>query len=298
MESDRVSIIISACNEGDNLLDTVRCILTNTLHLKFEIIVVDDGSTDGSGDKTAACFANDSRVMVKKAAGLGVAGGRNLGAQAAEGEVLVFLDGHTYTPPGWIADLIKPLENPQTGMAGPVFASLNETKGPRGYGGTWRGLSLEMDWLPYRGTESYAVPILPGGCQAIRRGVFEEICGYDSGMTKWGSEDLEISLRTWLMGYDCILQPNAVVYHLFRNRHPYHVEVPEVMYNRLRMALLHFSDARAARVIEYYRGIAEFGQIMLRLLDSDVTHVRRELVKLRRRDDDWYFRRFGLKTMG
>ena len=294
MESGRISIIISACNEGDNLIDTVRCILTNTLYPKFEVVVVDDNSTDGSGDNAADCFVGDKRVMVKRAAGLGVAGGRNLGAQMAEGEILVFLDGHTYTPPGWLEALIKPLDDPQTGMVGPAFASLNESKGPRGYGGTWRGLSLEMDWLPYRGAEPYAVPVLPGGCQVIRKEVFKEIGGYDSGMTKWGSEDLEMSVRTWLMGYDGILQPNAVVYHLFRNRHPYQVEVPEVMYNRLRMALLHFSDARAARVIDHYRGIAEFGQIMLRLLDSDVAERRRKLMKLRRRDDDWYFRRFGL----
>lgn len=113
-------------------------------------------------------------------------------------------------------------------------------------------------------------------------------------MTKWGSEDMEISLRTWLMRYDGVVQPNTVIYHLFRKRHPYHVEVPEVMYNRLRMALLHYSSERAARIIDHYKGIPDFGQIMLWLLDSDVTEKRRELIRQRSRDDDWYLRRFGL----
>lgn len=294
MESGKVSIIISACNEGENLIDTVQCILTNTIYTNFEVVVVDDGSTDGSGDNVAACFSKENRVVVKKAAGLGVAGGRNLGAQVAKGEIFVFLDGHTYTPPGWIEALIEPLGDPLIGMVSPVFGSLTESKGPKGFGGTWRGISLEMDWLPQQGAEPYPVPVLPGGCQVVRKQVFNRIGGYDSGMIRWGSEDMEISLRTWLMGYDGVVQPNAVVYHLFRKRHPYHVELPEVIYNRLRMALLHFSNKRAARIIDHYRDMPDFGQIMLWLLDSDVAEKRRELIKLRSRDDEWYIQRFGL----
>ncbi len=292
MKKEKVSIIISACNEGDYLIDTVNCILANTMGVEFEILVVDDGSTDGSSNNVAACFGQEKRVVFLRTAGLGVAGGRNFGAQAATGKILVFLDGHTYTPPGWLDALIEPLNDLQTGMVGPVFASLSETKGPMGFGGTWRGISLEMDWLPRQFDDPYPVPILPGGCQVVKRQVFESIGGYDSGMTRWGSEDLEISLRTWLMGYNCVLQPKAVVYHLFRKSHPYHVAVLEVIYNRLRMALLHFNSERAGRIIDHYKGMSGFGEIIVRLTYSDVAEKRRELIKLRSRDDDMYLNFF------
>ncbi|MDD2553243.1 MAG: glycosyltransferase [Desulfotomaculaceae bacterium] len=295
-EQEKVSIIIAACNEGDNLIDTVDCILTNTTGVNFEVVVVDDGSTDGSGDHVAACFKQEHRVVLIRTAGSGVAGGRNLGAQAAAGEIFVFLDGHTYTPPGWLEALTEPLHDRHTGMVGPVFASLNDIRGPKGFGGSWRGISLEMDWLPRQSDTPYPVPILPGGCQVISRRIFEKIGGYESGMSRWGSEDLEISLRTWLLGYDCVLQPEAVVYHLFRNSHPYHVAVPQVIYNRLRLALLHFNSERAGRVIDHYRGLSGFGKIMAQLTDSDVSEKRKELFKLRSRDDNWYFTRFGCQV--
>ncbi len=58
-------------------------------------------------------------------------------------------------------------------------------------------------WLSKQSSDPYAVP-LAGGCfQAFHRTFFYEIGGYDSGMTNFGSEDLEMCLRVWLPGKDC-----------------------------------------------------------------------------------------------
>lgn len=271
--------------------------MKNTSYPSFEVIIVDDASTDGSGDRVAAGFAGENRVLVARASGLGVAGARNLGAQIATGEILIFLDGHSYTPPGWMPALAEPLQNQEVGMVGPAIASLSEgSNGGVGLGMVWRDASLDYEWLPRQADKPYSVPLLPGGCQVMRKADFAKIGCFDSGMTRWGSEDLELSFRTWLMGYRVLVQPQAVIYHLFRKSHPYQVETSKIVYNRLRLALLHFQDDRAARVLEYYKEIPDFGRIMIWLLESDVMERRRQLQKLRSRDDEWFFSRFACEV--
>ena len=293
MNWSKISIVIPAHNEGENLVDTVRCVLENSDHPDLEVIVVDDGSTDGSGERVTSNFGSKSRVSVVPANGLGVAGARNLGAQAAAGQVLVFLDGHCYTPPGWMASLIAPLADPEAGIVGPCFASLVRDEGARGFGIRWKDASLEFEWLPQRGDAPYPVPLLPGGCQAVRRDVFERLGRYDGEMTRWGAEDQELSLRAWLMGYRVVVQPQATIYHLFRDRHPYQVQTAKIIYNRLRMALMHFQRDRVARVMEHYRNMSCFSECTIWLLESDVMDRREKLRAVRSRDDDWFFAQFG-----
>ncbi len=287
-----ISVIIPAHNEGANLPDTVGCLLTHALLPDVEVVVVDDGSTDGSTLRLKRRYRKDNRVKLVRVSGLGVAGSRNHGAGEAAGDILVFLDGHCYTPPGWLATLTAPLADPGVGMIGPAFASLEAGNGCRGLGVRWRGPDLGIEWLLQQAEAPYAVPFLGGGCQAIRRTVFEVLGRYDGGMTRWGSEDLEICLRVWLMGYQVLVHPQVVVYHLFRKKFPYPVDSAGVIHNRLRMAMLHLSDERLEKVINCFKQDPVFARSMMLLMQSDVIERRKELFNLRVQDDDWFFSRF------
>ncbi len=291
-----ISVVIAALNEGENLIDTVHCILQNSAHPGLEVIVVDDGSTDGSGWRMRSCFHDRPEVHLLEADHLGVARARNRGAEVAAGELLVFLDGHCYTPPGWLQDLVAPFDDPAVGMLGPAFASLGEVDGPRGYGAIWRNPLLEIDWLPCKVDQPYAVPLHPGGCQVVRREDFQALGGYDAGMARWGSEGEELSLRYWLMGFEVLVQPAVTLHHLFRKRHPYQVQPPKVIYNRLRMATMHFGPQRLEALIQNLRGMDEFPRIVQWLLESDASLRRAELRQQRQRDDEWFFGRFPDST--
>jgi GT2 family glycosyltransferase len=278
-----------------NLVDTVHCILENTAYPDLEVLVVDDGSTDSSGQRTAHAFDGDNRVDVVRSEGVGVAKARNLGAKCASGEILIFLDGHCYVPPDWMEGLIQPLADTCIGMVGPAFSSMTYGCDVRGLGLTWRDVSLQVEWLGQRENTPYPVPLLGGACQAVRKADFEQLGGYDAGMTRWGCEDQELCLRYWLMGYEVLVQPQTVIYHLFRERHPYDVQAHKVIYNRLRMVMLHLSLERVNRVLNYYRNMLGFCEIMDWLQRSDVMECRSELQDLRCRDDDWFLRRFSCR---
>jgi len=290
--ADRLSIVIPAHNEGENLVDTVHCVLENSACPDFEIVVVDDASTDGSSERLSTLFGDDPRVSIVRAEGVGVANARNLGADRASGKILIFLDGHCYTPPDWIDGLIEPLEDKRVGMVGPAVATMSQGSEVRGLGMTWRNRSLEAEWLPQSENTAYPVPLLGGACQAVRKEDFEKLGNYDSGMTRFGSEDLEICLRYWLMGYEVLVQPRTVIYHLFRQTHPYQVHTQKIIYNRLRMAMLHLSEERISRVLDYHSSTPGFDEIMRWLKQSHVMDRRKQLMQQRCRDDDWFCKRF------
>jgi len=289
-----ISIVVPARNEAENLSDTVGCLLETSGDAAFEIVVVDDGSEDGSGAAADQRFAGDPRVRVLRAEGLGAARARNLGAQAAYGEILVFLDGHCWCPPGWLAELTAPLADPRIGLTGPAFADLLSDHGARGYGVAWPGPDLSMSWLDRQADTPYPVPLLPGGCGALRRDLFDRLGGFDAGMGCWGFEGEELSLNVWLSGYEVWIVPDCLVRHLFRARHPYPVVPADVLHNRLRLASVHFSGQRLARVIERCHAEPEFGHALAALIQGDTAQRRSVCRETRVRDDDWWCRRFAL----
>lgn len=281
--------MVPARNEGEHLARTVGEI-RRTMPPASEIIVVDDGSIDGSAD-AVACTARDDLRLVR-AEGLGAAGARNYGARLAEGNILVFLDAHMTLPQGWLEPLLDLVRRPEIGAAAPGIAVMG-APGHCGFGLRWTSPSLAVDWLPPPSSEAFAAPLLPGCALVMRRPVFTELGGFDDGLVSWGSEDAELSLRLWLLGFEQRIHPGSVVEHLFRDRHPYALSWDLILHNQLRVAAVHFSERRLSAVLAATRGQPGFERAMARLLAGDAAFRRRSLALRRIHDDDWFFIRFG-----
>src|ERR1017187_3346769 len=140
-----LSVIIISLNEGEFLRRTVDS-LRDTLPQQTEIIVGDDGSTDGS-----VSFLSDGYhgvTLLRPAERLGVARARNFGARHAKGDVLVFSDAHVLTPKGWSGPLLDLLARPETGAVAPAIGMMQPAGAEStGYGQKWCDASLAVSWL-------------------------------------------------------------------------------------------------------------------------------------------------------
>jgi GT2 family glycosyltransferase len=297
--SASISVVIPSLNEGDLLRRTVDA-LKASLPADGEIIVVDDGSTDGSTDFLSA---PDARIMLlKPPRRLGSAGARNFGAAHAAGRLLVFCDAHVAPPSGWTETLLAPLGNPDVGAVMPAMRAMrypedygaNAADSPqaRGYGLRWADAGLGVSWLGCRRPEPYPVPLLGAAFLAMRRNLFAAVGGFDPGIDVWGTEDAELSIRLWTLGFECLVVPGVDVAHKFRSSHPYRVEWESVIYNKLRLASIHFTPARAERVMTRLSGNAAFAAASTRLAGSDCIARADQLRAMRRYDDAWFFTRF------
>ncbi|WP_431283644.1 glycosyltransferase family 2 protein [Humitalea sp. 24SJ18S-53] len=284
------TVVIPTLNEGALLHMTVDSIRDRTRGPDYEVVIVDDGSTDGSTERYRG---GDARIRVVDGGGLGVARARNLGAARALGEWVVFLDAHCEVSETWLDRMALALADPQVALVGPCFTRLREAA-PRGCGVAWVDHALETNWYePLDVADAYDVPLTIGACQAFRTATFHAIGRYEEGFTSWGSEDLEICLRAWLLGYRVQGDPVATVAHYFRETRNYEVDEHVVTCNVLRMLFLHFSAPRIRRVLRAVGGVMGLDRALDAVCGSDVFQVRAALEAVRQRDDDWYCRAFA-----
>lgn len=295
METNReVSLIIPSHNEGENLRKTVQS-LQKATDCDYEVIILDNGSTDGSSAFAGQDHGDPRLRLIKTERRLGVAGARNYGATFANGRAIVFLDAHVLLPEGWILPLLSVLRQEAVGIAAPGVSAWGNA-GAKGYGMRWRNARLDVEWLSRQSNEPYPIPMAPGLCMAMRKDFFTEIGQFDPGMLNYGSEDLEICLRAWLLGYQVWMVPEVEVSHLFRPRHPYQVDWAEVLYNLLRTVYAHFSQERTDRVIAALRSFPGFRKSLDQVHRSDIWDWKRVLDQKRRFNDEWFFQKFALKV--
>ena len=110
-----ISVVVISRNEGRFLRQTVEN-LEETLPGDSEILVIDDGSTDGSADYLGR--RRSGRTVLHRVQGYGVAKARNFGGEHARGDVLVFADAHLGLDAGWWRPLLEQVNHPGVGGCG------------------------------------------------------------------------------------------------------------------------------------------------------------------------------------
>jgi GT2 family glycosyltransferase len=305
----RATIVIASLNEGESLWRTVQSCLETTSGLDREILVADDGSQDGSLDRVRSC-CSEVRVVASDTR-RGVASTKDLGARAASGDVLVFLDGHCKPAPGAIARLIEDVEQfDGRAVITPAVSPLNtetwESQGPVG-NGYWLELTqFRSGWcdtarLRRRG-RFYESPALIGCCVAMSRGLYDELLGFDTGMREWGSEDVDFGLKAWFLGSLILNDPKAVIAHRFRSSFDnFEVGAVHPLVNQLRMARKNFEESNwqvwLTDASRRYQSAPELWTQVWSAFEQGRQTVERERAHIhdhRTRDEYWFADYFSL----
>jgi GT2 family glycosyltransferase len=316
----RTSILIAAHNEGDGLWKTIRACAETTSGLPYELIVVDDASDDGSVEEAKRRFPQIR--VVHHDVRLGTSPTKHRAALEAEGDVLVFLDAHTNPEFGTIKRLVEDVEILQgNAIITPAVPNLDTGRWLNSRSQIGHGYSMRLDvmscqWIPLKSLKVHPVgrrqfyesPALIGCALAIGKGLYQELWGFDADMRIWGVEDIDFGLKSWLLGYPILHDPQAIVGHRFRKTADnYEVPNEHVVVNQLRMARKHFSSAVWSHWVEACRqrnnGVlvghpegmwARVWQLFEEKRAS-VEQERQYLHSRRVNDEFWYAERFGLE---
>ncbi|MFL5593454.1 MAG: glycosyltransferase [Gemmatimonadaceae bacterium] len=205
-----VTVIVPARNEAHNIARCVKSILTTT-YPSLELVVVDDSSTDGTGDVARNAIASDSRARVVRNATLpdgwfGKQWACTTGAKVAHGEILQFTDADTVHAPDLVARSVNAIRD--------THADLFSVGGRQELGGFWEKVIqpqvFAMLTMRYGGTESVnesprvSDKIANGQCIFVKRESYDAIGGHASVRTSV-AEDLMLAQKFFAAGKKVVL---------------------------------------------------------------------------------------------
>jgi hypothetical protein len=289
-----ISVIVLAFNGLEHLKICLPTLLAQTYPSnRLEIIVVDNASGDGSAELVARDFP--SVRLIRNAANLGFARGNTIGAQAARGDFVAFLNQDTRADRLWLAELVAPLLAAR--RAGDRSLICTGAKML-----SWDGSVIDfaggrMNAIGKATQVGSGLPDGPayaeeretlfacGGAMLIDRQVYLEVGGFDDDYFVL-FEDVDLGWRLWVLGYRVVLAPKAIVYHrLHASVDQVHDVRKQLIFERnaLFTLLKNYDDEQLGRAVPVsllltlYRVLGELHDAGVRASDFDIRNHHRTL---------------------
>lgn len=218
MDPFSASLIVPSYNGKDLLARYLPSVLraARTGARQHEVLVVDDGSTDGTLDLVQRSFPT-VRLIAEKPNG-GFIKACNTGADLSSHDIVVFLNNDVEVDIGFLEPLLRHFHDPSLFSVSPKMLRgadcLNEsvTRGFARFG------FLMVDFPAVRRTDSrfeHTMPIMYGcgGAVAVHKRKFMQMGGFDELYLPNYSEDRDAGYRAWKRGWKVLYEPRSVVYH-------------------------------------------------------------------------------------
>ena len=204
------SVVIPARNAARFLPEQLASLTRQTYEGSWEVVVADNGSTDGTVEIARAWSDHLPKLRITEAAARGANAARNAGAAEAEGEVLAFCDADDRASPRWLEALVGATARAEIATGRLECELLNDA-----HVRTWRyppaveadGLHRGMDFLPYA----------PSGNLAVRASVFRSLGGFPTAY-RGGCDEVSFCWHALLCGHHIAFAPDAVLHYRYRDR--------------------------------------------------------------------------------
>ena len=197
-----VSIIIPTFNGASRIGNCLDALLCQTVAPDAEILVINDGSTDG----TEEVVARYSGVRLITQSNAGPAAARNRGALEARGTIILFTDDDCEPTPEWLAAMIEPFKDPDVAGAKGIYRTRQRSLAAR-------FVQIEYEDKYRRMSDLPQIDFIDTYSAGFRRNRFLEINGYDTSFPVACAEDVELSYRMSARGWTMRFVPAAIVYH-------------------------------------------------------------------------------------
>lgn len=212
-----ISIVISSYN-GVHLLEKYLPFLFKAIGIfKYEIIVVDDGSKDGTFKFIKREYPSIKLVRLNGNRGFPVTS--NTGARASSGDIILFLNNDVKVTGDFLAPLCHHFDDHNVFAVSPKVLlpeyknNINEGLSKASF---HRGMFV-LEFLEADGKRLYSQSVFSlyasGGAMAVDRKKFLSIGGFDSMFSPFYCEDMDLCYRAWKRGWKIIYEPKSIVYH-------------------------------------------------------------------------------------
>ncbi|MFF7703734.1 bifunctional polysaccharide deacetylase/glycosyltransferase family 2 protein [Streptomyces lydicus] len=199
-----VTVLVPAYNEEAGIESTIRSLLAST-HQQLQIVVIDDGSTDGTAD--IATWIDDPRVEVIRQPNAGKAAALNTGLAHARYEFVVMVDADTVFEPDAIHRLVQPLAHPAVG----AVSGNTKVGNRRRLLGRWQHLEyvfgFNLDRRMFEVLE--CMPTVPGAIGAFRRDALMGVGGVSEDTL---AEDTDLTMALWQAGWRVVYEESAIAW--------------------------------------------------------------------------------------
>ena len=207
MSAPKVSIIIVNYN-GKELLQKCLDSLLKVNYDNFEIILVDNNSTDGTVEFITKNYP--SLIIIKLDSNKGFAEPNNVAAKISKGKYLLFLNNDTVVTPNFISEMVKVMETDKK-----IAICQSLLLKPDG------SIDSSGDFIDHLGVvynsktkidEIREVSSARGASMLVRSDIFEKLDGFDQKFFIT-FEDVDLCWRSWILGYRVLIIPTSIVYH-------------------------------------------------------------------------------------
>eukprot|EP00041_Stephanoeca_diplocostata_P029408 m.867330 g.867330 ORF g.867330 m.867330 type:complete len:489 (+) comp23554_c5_seq14:170-1636(+) len=269
-----VSVIIIFYNEClSTLLRNVISVLNNSPpELLGEVLLIDDNSTlDELSELPRHLAELQDQVptglirLVHRKEHSGIVGARIRGAREAKHDIILFLDSHAETAPGWLTPVVARIHQDKKRVVIPNIRGFHLDTLELFGGDPWPPFKGSFNWrLSYvpimadmekdlvdpdhPGESPVRCPVMPGGLFAMDRALFFELGEYDPEIFYYGAEHVELSFRVWTCGATMEQIPCANVGHIYREFNRFSNEQDPLIKGVNIGRVLDRNDARVAKV--------------------------------------------------